>query len=171
MRKQCLIAALLVSTMLIVSVSFVHAHKRNGGQVQAIPVTIRIQQCVDSSVRGPLFFLISGAKGVYRENEPAHYAIETNIPVRVQFTASPVRYVSTLDSLQKRTGHTLEAVFWVNSQEHTFSDQQPLIMQLDHAQLFEGEIFGQVFIHAVEAQPAGVYEGMITITVSPALEE
>ncbi|MGB4140479.1 MAG: hypothetical protein WBK98_04120 [Limnochordia bacterium] len=163
MRTKWWAAALLFFLFLVTAVGFACAQRRIiiGRQVR-IPVTIRILPCVESSVRGLLRFVVPGGMGAYREVEPAYYVLETNTSVQIEFTASPVVYENAY--------HTLDVVFWVNSRENTFTNIQPLILRLNDAQLFESQIFGQVTIHSVEAQPAGVYHGTITITVSPLIE-
>ena len=149
--------------MLTLIAAGVNAGDAHSGSLltDTVGVSAIVEQYAISSVKNPLTFNIRGAVGSYRESKTAIYSLEVNTPVRVAFTASPLAYISDPQ-------YTLDVTYWVNSEESTLKPGGTLAFIADYAgvQVLDYEIFGEVVIHEVSAQPAGEYSGTITVTVS-----
>lgn len=136
-----------------------------------IPVVASIDSYIDISIlKSPLKFHIERPdEGTFREKDGEHarVAIDFNCPVSVTFEASELKYTSDQDI-------NLNATYWVNhpgNSNYRFRpDEDYTISRLDYDQ---GEdvtkyfnIYGKIELESVSAQPAGEYNGVITVTVS-----
>lgn len=126
-----------------------------------LDVVATVERYAVSSIRNPLTFDIKGAVGSYRQTKTATYSLEVNTPVRVLFSAS-------LLACTDNPEYALDVTYWVNSEESKFTPGNDLALIADYTgvQILDYEIFGEVVIHEVSAQPAGEYTGIITVTVS-----
>ncbi len=160
MRGRLWLVLLFGFLMVAVSASVANA-SRKVSLTDTLEVAATVEKYAVSFIKNPLTFNISGAVGSYRETKTATYSLEVNTPVRVVFSASPLAYISD-------PRYVLDVTYWVNSHRSKFRPGEDLTLIANYAgvQTLNYEIFGEVVIHQVSAQPAGQYAGVITVTVS-----
>ncbi len=123
-----------------------------------------------SILQSPVRFqILTPIKGTYRENSNGYgqMAVKTNIPVIVHFSVTDLSYTGEFTNKP----YTLDATYWVNYPENSAYSFQPgkiyqqrLLNDTEVTTYFN--IYGAIQIDSLTAQPAGTYEGTITITVS-----
>lgn len=116
--------------------------------------------CIITTIQDPMVFNLTGAVGAFKESISASYSVTVrgNKNVAVQFTASDLSYVGN-------EWAKLDVAYWVNNDsKHQFFSGRPLVLGRGKG-THDFSLHGQVTIHAIEAQPAGSYQGTITITV------
>lgn len=116
----------------------------------------------------PLRFNLPGSLGTFREIEPVK--IKVIVPkglYRLQFSAGPFGYTGK----ECQGNYALETTYWIDKQENSFRPGQPLILPVANANLgkeryYELQLYGSVNIEKISAQPAGEYEGKISVLVT-----
>ncbi|HBE80035.1 MAG TPA: hypothetical protein DDW65_19980 [Firmicutes bacterium] len=128
-----------------------------------------MESCDDNpkiNVLQNLKFDLPGTVGLYREIQCGKYAVQANGKLRVEFSASPLYYVdpTTKDRI------ALNVTYWVNEAGNSrFSfkpDGSPLTLyrNFNSQQIIEFFIYGEIVIDDLTAQPAGHYQGGVTVT-------
>jgi hypothetical protein len=127
-------------------------------------------QCHHCSIQisGPLKFILPGSPGEFREEDPVIISLSKG-SYCIQFSAEKFLYTGN-SSTEK---YSLDAIYWIDKFQNRFSTGFPLILYTDatktngnHDDCFKLRLYGKVTISRVSAQPAGKYEGRITVTVS-----
>jgi hypothetical protein len=120
------------------------------------------------SFDGQLRFHLLGAPGFYPAVQPIRCLIRANEPVQIQFSATPLSYVSN----DSQESSSLTVVYWINRSEKdhlSFTPQgMPLTLYKDLSQncCEEFLLYGGVTIDHIDGQSAGLYQGTIYVTVS-----
>jgi hypothetical protein len=126
-------------------------------------------KCATVSFDGQLRFHILGAPGFYPAVQPVKCLIRANETVKIQFSATPLSYMSH-DQTQ---AYSLNVTYWLNKLEtlpqNSFKPQgAPLTLcrnfRSNHSEEFL--LYGGVTIDHIDDQPAGLYTGTIYVTVS-----
>lgn len=119
---------------------------------------------VTTTVGGEMTFQLSGGQGVFFENKPCYYTVQSNHAIVIQFSASDLIYLGPYPERAKLNN----VFYWLNKNRRlSFKPGQVLLLSKEPG-VHEFSIHGKVTINAVEDQPAGDYAGTIYVTVSPA---
>lgn len=118
----------------------------------------------------PLQFDLSGTAGYFRETEPAVLkAILGAGHYRLQFNASSFSYLGK----NTKKKYELAVVFWVDNQKNIFTPDKPLVLHIVvpesgnyQTRSYQMLVYGGVNIQNISDQPAGQYEGKISVQVS-----
>ena len=136
----------------------------------SIPAAVSAHGLGITHVRSLNFGYMRGAPGTYSPWKTGLVIFKADRPVKVTFTAEPFRYVGE-DSTE---GGTLDVTYWVGHKRNAFKPGTALKLQFSQEQLEKAkgamtlEVSGEVKIHEVHGQPAGHYEGSITVTITAA---